>query len=612
MLKGKIMRNLKTLLQEQRGAIVVPALALSPLLVAACWYQIRVWTSIVQRESVQTAADAIAAGGAAWLASGMNLLALVNVVMSIILTVFVAIRAAELLAVGAAILFAGLAFIPSQQWAVAASVKAAEFAEKAFRAEQKVAPKIMKTLNLATDVERNIARAVPYVSMAMSITYGPQSSSVKRDGIGIAGNLSVLPTGADRAIPKAPPRMGAFDEVDDFKGVKYPDRVRDLLGDKRNLLGSLPVEAEDYYQLCSRTVGDWTTLPGIRDLPAADKMGLVADFLGGNFGDLLCRPVSQTQDLLKSKLDDEVGKAVSSKGDQVAKEICDKKAEDQGWANQKNLNLAKKQRNCLRGEKGRWKGSDDGKKFEKEHRDQAKARIDSLQKASESVETIKTAKIWNFVDNSASALETGMDDLDSNAFLDAYSLYMGESIENHAGVLSSPFLKMLTDQCKGCTETLESFEPDISSARARIFFDCDSRDLLRRDSGAGSIHSCSDNSLWRPGGWMWVLGVDKSPGEVMRGTAEQALKGYIGNLAGNVFQERASKVLGWAVDRFVKPGRNTFYGQWKDRVWGTISPEQGNGTAGHFSSWWIDDTAGNAAQKVWQGEPQEKPKPYWR
>jgi Na+/H+-translocating membrane pyrophosphatase len=132
-------RERPSLLRSERGAILLPALVMGPLLAVACFYETQVWHNIIAREAVQGAGDAVAAGGAAWLAGGMNLLALVNVVMGIVLSVFVAIRAVEILSVAGAVLFTGLAFVPGMQWASGMAVRAGNLAERAYKTEERVA-----------------------------------------------------------------------------------------------------------------------------------------------------------------------------------------------------------------------------------------------------------------------------------------------------------------------------------------------------------------------------------------------------------------------------------------------------------------------------------------
>ena len=72
---------------DQRGAIMVMAVFMAAFLVGCLWYLIGVGDALVYRERVQDAADAGAYSAAVYHARGMNLIALLNIVMAAMLAV---------------------------------------------------------------------------------------------------------------------------------------------------------------------------------------------------------------------------------------------------------------------------------------------------------------------------------------------------------------------------------------------------------------------------------------------------------------------------------------------------------------------------------------------
>jgi hypothetical protein len=89
---------------QTRGAIVVVAVFMSAVLVGALWYVIGIAEAILQRQQLQDAADAAAYAAAVTHARGMNLMALLNVVMAAILAVLVALKLVEILNLAALVL----------------------------------------------------------------------------------------------------------------------------------------------------------------------------------------------------------------------------------------------------------------------------------------------------------------------------------------------------------------------------------------------------------------------------------------------------------------------------------------------------------------------------
>jgi hypothetical protein len=88
----------RTLQADQRGAIILLGVFMAVFATAALYYVVGIGEAIWQRERMQDAADAAAFSAAMVHARGMNLLALINMVMAALLAVLVALKLIETLA----------------------------------------------------------------------------------------------------------------------------------------------------------------------------------------------------------------------------------------------------------------------------------------------------------------------------------------------------------------------------------------------------------------------------------------------------------------------------------------------------------------------------------
>ncbi len=89
------------LVADQRGAIMVMGVFMAVILVGMIYYLSGIGETIVYRERMQDAADAGAFGAAVIHARGMNIIALLNIIMAAVLGVLVALKVLEDLALAA-------------------------------------------------------------------------------------------------------------------------------------------------------------------------------------------------------------------------------------------------------------------------------------------------------------------------------------------------------------------------------------------------------------------------------------------------------------------------------------------------------------------------------
>src|SRR3954464_5565754 len=83
---------------DRRGAILVAAVFMAVFLVGCLWYLVGVGDAAIYREKMQDGSDSVAFASAVYHARGMNIIAVLNLVMAAALAVLIAFKVAELLA----------------------------------------------------------------------------------------------------------------------------------------------------------------------------------------------------------------------------------------------------------------------------------------------------------------------------------------------------------------------------------------------------------------------------------------------------------------------------------------------------------------------------------
>src|SRR5262249_35058221 len=108
---------LRRLHRDEGGNILVLAVAGSLLLVAMLWAIIGTGQRLVQKETIQSSADAAAFSAAVIKAKGLNVISFCNLVMAMLMAVVMLLRILKYALVSAAVALAALCVVPSQQWA---------------------------------------------------------------------------------------------------------------------------------------------------------------------------------------------------------------------------------------------------------------------------------------------------------------------------------------------------------------------------------------------------------------------------------------------------------------------------------------------------------------
>lgn len=102
----KIDEPAKAIARDDRGAVLVMGIFMCTCLVGALWYLAAIGDSILYRERLQEASDAVVFSNAVLHARGMNLIVLINLIMACVLAIRVALKVTQIvLAIAAAVFF---------------------------------------------------------------------------------------------------------------------------------------------------------------------------------------------------------------------------------------------------------------------------------------------------------------------------------------------------------------------------------------------------------------------------------------------------------------------------------------------------------------------------
>ncbi|HEX2675986.1 MAG TPA: hypothetical protein VHM19_05085, partial [Polyangiales bacterium] len=150
---------------DERGAVAVLSVFMAVFLVALLFWMISIGSALLYRERMQEAADAAVFSSAVMHARGMNLIALINIVMSGLLAVLVAFKLLEsLVTLGivacVACLVAGLGVCPP----AAALPELIQLREHIREVQQTVKPAVVSGLSMLHAGARGVRAFMPHAS----------------------------------------------------------------------------------------------------------------------------------------------------------------------------------------------------------------------------------------------------------------------------------------------------------------------------------------------------------------------------------------------------------------------------------------------------------------
>jgi hypothetical protein len=200
----------QSLVTDQRGVILVPALAMGALLTGALFYVAGVGDAVMFRTELQNAADATSFTSAVWHARGMNAIAVLNILMSAVLAVFALMRIFEIVM----FLIGLIPVVGEASMTIAVNTVARETT---------VARWVDRGLTLLSDAEDGVSLGIPYVALADAKSKSTAASSV------MPFSMSLIPPALDARLGKEPRRP-------------------------EDLPAALPIQKDEFGELCGKAV----------------------------------------------------------------------------------------------------------------------------------------------------------------------------------------------------------------------------------------------------------------------------------------------------------------------------------------------------------------------
>jgi hypothetical protein len=203
-----IKKLLKRLNGDERGNVIVLYIAAALLLVGMLWAIIGTGARMVQKETIQSSADAAAFSAAVIKAKGLNIIAFCNLVMAVLLAIIMLLRLIK----GAliALVVACTASCVAALFSFGAAGVLCPFEPTAIQLEQRysdiesqIEPRIMDAMKGLAKLERVVNKTFPALSLVEGYRVGTNDAYKKNMSNG--GTLVTvtwpLPVGADFSLP---------------------------------------------------------------------------------------------------------------------------------------------------------------------------------------------------------------------------------------------------------------------------------------------------------------------------------------------------------------------------------------------------------------------------
>jgi hypothetical protein len=183
-LHNKARAALARLHGDEGGNILVLTVAASLLLVALVWVVIGTGQRMVQKETIQSSADAAAFSAAVIKAKGLNVIAFCNLVMAMLFALVMLLRIVKYALIATAIFLGGLCGVPSQQWACAAAAAAGNAAGQFANWEAQAEQIIKRGMQGLATTERAVAQITPVLALVEAYHVGTDGAYAKNFGKG--------------------------------------------------------------------------------------------------------------------------------------------------------------------------------------------------------------------------------------------------------------------------------------------------------------------------------------------------------------------------------------------------------------------------------------------
>jgi hypothetical protein len=184
----------RSLRKDTRGAVMVVAVFMAVFLVGALWYIVGLGDAMIYRERMQESADAVAFSSAVVHARGMNIIAMMNLIMAAVMAVLVALKVAQLIlgiiaAIAAVILAASLGTCAPCAAVIGFCTTAIAEIQQIINT---IKQPIFNTLKAISTAQKAVAEIVPWLSEGEAVYLGNQYGKPVK--LALAASPSMMPS----------------------------------------------------------------------------------------------------------------------------------------------------------------------------------------------------------------------------------------------------------------------------------------------------------------------------------------------------------------------------------------------------------------------------------
>jgi hypothetical protein len=233
---------------DDRGVVALAGLAMAVFMVGVLYYEIGIGEAVTFHEQLQDASDASGFASAVYHAKGMNMIVMINLIMSAVLSVIVVLRVlGAVCGVIGGIASAICWFFPIVCPVADGLDDAAEWCENT---ATRLDPDVHDALKALNTVATAVAVGMPWVAAIKSVTVGPMyypQVTSRKGGATVAVSVSLIP-----ALSCIPVSSKSSDEDGSGK-----DSDKDSDDDGSSIEGKrwgLPVEEGEFDELCSEAI----------------------------------------------------------------------------------------------------------------------------------------------------------------------------------------------------------------------------------------------------------------------------------------------------------------------------------------------------------------------
>jgi hypothetical protein len=224
---------LRKLDRDQSGNIIVLYIAAALLLVGMLWAIIGTGARMVQKETIQSSADAAAFSAAVIKAKGLNIIAFCNLLMALLLAVIMLLRLIKgALMVVLGVCLAACFDIYGGEVLCAFAPTVESLYNTYSNIESQIEPRIKDAMNGLAKVERAVNKTFPALSLVEAFRVGTNQQYQKNFGKGTLVTVTwPLPVGDDLSLPT---QDGTWDELCD-QATNSIDRLIEIAMQKIGL-----------------------------------------------------------------------------------------------------------------------------------------------------------------------------------------------------------------------------------------------------------------------------------------------------------------------------------------------------------------------------------------